>query len=98
MPFPSLSQSSIRPAASRHKPNHKEILIWLSAATQRQTERCALNQPQPLEAGMAFLADDDAVVHGNAERAGDLVLVPAYGTPWRSEEMDGNWRHLSGTG
>jgi len=46
---------------------------------------------------MAFLADDDAVVHGNAERAGDLVLVPAYGTPWRSEEMDGNWRHLFGT-
>jgi len=46
---------------------------------------------------MAFLADNDMVVHGNAERTGDLVLVLAYGTPWRFEEMDGNWPHLSGT-
>jgi hypothetical protein len=30
------------------------------------------NQPQPLETGVAFLADDDVVVHGNAERLGDL--------------------------
>ena len=28
----------------------------------------ALDQPQSLESGMAFLADDDVVVHGNAER------------------------------
>ena len=46
---------------------------------------------------MAFLADDDVVMHGNAERAGDLVLAPVYGTPWRFEEMDVNWRHLTGT-
>jgi hypothetical protein len=64
---------------------------------QRQAGGCALNQPQPLEAGVAFLADDDVVVHGNAERAGDLVLAPVYGTPWRFEEMDVNWRHLTGT-
>ena len=30
------------------------------------------NQLQPLEARVAFLADDDVVVHGNAERLGDL--------------------------
>ena len=30
------------------------------------------NQLQPLEAGMAFLADDDVVVHRNAERLCDL--------------------------
>ena len=30
------------------------------------------NQLQPLEAGMAVLADDDVVVHGNAERLGDV--------------------------
>ena len=31
-----------------------------------------LDQLQPLEARVAFLADDDVVVHGNAERLGDL--------------------------
>jgi len=31
-----------------------------------------LNQPEPLEAGVAFLADDDVVVHGNAQRFGDI--------------------------
>ena len=29
------------------------------------------DQPQPLEARMAFLADDDVIVHGNPERIGD---------------------------
>ena len=31
-----------------------------------------LDQLQPLQAGMAVLADDDVVVHGDAERLGDL--------------------------
>ena len=31
-----------------------------------------LNQLQPLEARMAFLADDDVIVHRNAERLGDV--------------------------
>ena len=30
------------------------------------------NQLQPLHARMAVLADDDVVVHGNAERGGDV--------------------------
>src|SRR5215470_13833246 len=30
-----------------------------------------LNQPQPLQTRVAVLADDDVVVHGNAERARD---------------------------
>ena len=30
------------------------------------------NQLQPLEARVAVLADDDVVVHGDAERAGDV--------------------------
>ena len=32
----------------------------------------ALDQPQPLETGVAFLADDDVVVHGNAQRLGHV--------------------------
>jgi hypothetical protein len=32
----------------------------------------ALDQPQTFQAGMAILADDDVVVHGNAERRGDI--------------------------
>jgi len=31
-----------------------------------------LDQPEPLEAGVAFFADDDVVVHGDAERLGDV--------------------------
>ena len=31
-----------------------------------------LNQLQPLHARMPVLADDDVVVHGNAERRGDV--------------------------
>jgi|PersoiStandDraft_1058852.scaffolds.fasta_scaffold16440_3 hypothetical protein len=38
-----------------------------------QTRPGQLDKPQPLEGGVPFLADDDAVVHGNAERA------PAWG-------------------
>ena len=30
-----------------------------------------LDQPQPLEAGMTVLADDDVIVHRDAERARD---------------------------
>ena len=32
----------------------------------------ALDQPQPLQTGMPVLADDDVVVHGDAERAGNV--------------------------
>ena len=31
-----------------------------------------LDQPQPLQARVPVLADDDVVVHGNAERARDI--------------------------
>jgi hypothetical protein len=31
-----------------------------------------LYQPQPLHAGMSVLADDDVIVHGDAERTGDV--------------------------
>src|SRR5258708_29265053 len=31
-----------------------------------------LNQPHPLQARMPVLADHDVVVHGNAERSGDI--------------------------
>ncbi len=33
-----------------------------------------LNQPQSLHAGMAVLADDDVIMHGDAERRGDTCL------------------------
>jgi hypothetical protein len=35
-------------------------------------ERADLDQPQPLHARMSVLADDDVVVHGDAERWGDV--------------------------
>src|SRR5216684_1488440 len=31
-----------------------------------------LNQPQALHAGMSVLADDDVIMHGDAERTGDV--------------------------
>ena len=34
-------------------------------------KRSALDQLQPFQAGMAVLADDDVVMHGNAERGRD---------------------------
>ena len=30
------------------------------------------DQPQPLQTGVPVLADNDVVVHGNAERGGDI--------------------------
>jgi hypothetical protein len=37
-----------------------------------EPERLALDQPQPLEARVSLLADDDVVVHGNSQRPRDL--------------------------
>ena len=39
---------------------------------ENASKQKALDQPQPLQAGMAVLADDNVIVHGDVERAGDL--------------------------
>jgi hypothetical protein len=43
-------------------------------ATSRSSCRppFALDQPQPLQARVSVLADDDVIVHGNAERGCDI--------------------------
>jgi hypothetical protein len=46
----------------------------------------SLNQLQPLQARMPFLADDDVVMHGNAERLrhrNDLLRHLDVGARWR---------------
>lgn len=47
-------------------------LISTKAATQWREGGFALNQSQPLEAGVPFLIDDNVIVYGDAKRPGDL--------------------------
>jgi hypothetical protein len=44
----------------------------------QDTAPCASRQLQLLETGVASFADDDVVMHGNAERAGDLDDRPGH--------------------
>lgn len=65
------------------------IVVPDIAAFMRAT---ILNQPQPLEAGMAVLADDDVIVHRNAERLchrDDLLRHLDVGMRWFVGSPDG---------
>ena len=55
-------------SASQTYPQH---LQFVSANREGQFG-IALNQLHPLQTRMPALADDDVVVHGDAERAGDV--------------------------
>ena len=67
-----LTPTRVRHPTTREQHSRKpaRYQIGQSAALNRQTGQ--LNQPQPLEARMPVLTDDDVIVHGDAERPRDV--------------------------
>jgi hypothetical protein len=63
-----------------HAPQRDQIIGNFASVsvTTRQADLAGLDQFQRLQTGMAVLADDDVVVHGDAERSGDVDDRPGH--------------------
>jgi hypothetical protein len=76
-----------RPRANAHEHHYRDADHAKQSAHRfhpAPTEELLLNQLQPVQAGVAFLADDNVVVHADAERLRHPILS---GEPYALEEL-----------